>query len=41
MGGPPAVALAKAAALVAALVYLCGFLLSFKLPEPKGEALPE
>ncbi len=41
MSGPPAIALAKAAALVAAFVYLCGFLLSFKLPEPKGEALPE
>jgi MFS family permease len=41
MSGPPPMALAKAATLVAAFVYAGGFLLSFLLPEPKGEALPE
>jgi MFS family permease len=41
MDGPPPIALAKAATLVAAFVYTCGFLLSFALPEPKSEALPE
>jgi MFS family permease len=41
MSGPPPVALAKAATLVAAFVYACGFLLSFKLPEPRSEALPD
>jgi MFS family permease len=41
MSGPPPVALAKAAALVAAFVYACGFLLSFKLPEPRSQALPD
>jgi MFS family permease len=39
--GPPHVQLAKAAAVVAAFVYVCGFALSFFLPEPKGEELPE
>jgi hypothetical protein len=41
MSGPPPVALAKAATLVAAFVYTCAFLLSFKLPEPKSQELPE
>jgi MFS family permease len=39
--GAPHVQLATAAACVAALVYVAGFGLSFALPEPKGEALPE
>jgi MFS family permease len=39
--GPPHVQLAMAAATVAAFVYLAGLTLSFFLPEPKGEALPE
>ena len=39
--GPPHVQLAKAAAIVAAFVYVCGVALSFFLPEPKGEELPE
>jgi MFS family permease len=41
MTGPPPVALAKAAALVGLIVYVCGVALSFFLPEPKGDALPE
>jgi hypothetical protein len=41
MAGPPFVQLATAAAYVAAFVYICGFALSFFLPEPKGEQLPE
>ena len=41
MSGPPPISLAKAATLVAAFVYTCGFLLSFALPEPKSEELPE
>jgi MFS family permease len=41
LGGPPHVQLATAAACVAAFVYVAGFGLSFLLPEPKGEALPE
>ena len=41
LSGPPHVQLAKAAAMVAAFVYICGFALSFFLPEPKGEELPE
>jgi len=41
MSGPPFVQLATAAAYVGAFVYVVGFLLSFALPEPKGEALPE
>jgi len=39
--GPPHVALAKAATIVAAFVYVCGLLLSFWLPEPKSDQLPE
>jgi MFS family permease len=39
--GPPHVQLATAAAYVAAFVYLSGVLLSFALPEPKGDRLPE
>jgi hypothetical protein len=35
------VQLATAAAMVALFVYAAGFALSFFLPEPKGEALPE
>ncbi len=41
MSGPPPISLAKAATLVAAFVYVGGFLLSFALPEPKSEDLPE
>ncbi|HYN06689.1 MAG TPA: MFS transporter [Vicinamibacterales bacterium] len=41
MSGPPFVQLATAAAYVGAFVYVVGVLLSFFLPEPKGEALPE
>ncbi|MGE5834196.1 MAG: MFS transporter [Acidobacteriota bacterium] len=41
MSGPPFVQLATAAAIVGALVYVAGVLLSFWLPEPKGEQLPE
>jgi MFS family permease len=41
MSGPPHVQLAKAAAIVAAVVYVGGVMMSFFLPEPKGEALPE
>jgi hypothetical protein len=41
LSGPPHVQLAKAAAIVGAFVYLCGFALSFALPEPKGEKLPD
>ena len=41
MSGPPPIALAKAAALVGLVVYVCGVISSFFLPEPKGEALPE
>ena len=39
--GPPYVQLAMAAASVGAFVYIGGVLMSFVLPEPKGEALPE
>jgi MFS family permease len=39
--GPPHVQLAMAAASVALFVYVAGFVLSFFLPEPKSEALPE
>ena len=39
--GPPHVQLATAAAFVGAFVYVCGFALSFALPEPKGEKLPD
>jgi nitrate/nitrite transporter NarK len=41
LSGPPFVQLATAAAYVAAFVYIVGVLLSFFLPEPKSEALPE
>ena len=41
LSGAPHVQLAAAAATVAVLVYAGGFLASFWLPEPKGEALPE
>lgn len=41
LSGPPHVQLAKAAAGVAAFVYVCGVALSFALPEPKGEKLPD
>jgi MFS family permease len=41
LAGAPHVQLATAAACVAAFVYVCGFGLSFALPEPKSEALPE
>ena len=40
-GATPAAKLAYAAAAVAFLVYAAGFLLSFSLPEPQQEALPE
>ena len=40
-GGTPATKLAYAASLVALLVYICGFLLSFKMPEPAHQELPE
>jgi len=39
--GAPHVRLALAAAVVGAFVYVCGFALSFWLPEPKGEELPD
>lgn len=41
MAGSPPMALAKAAAIVGTSVYAVGILLSFFLPEPKGEALPD
>ena len=41
LDGPPHVQLAKAAAFVAAFVYICGVALSFSLPEPKSDQLPE
>jgi MFS family permease len=41
MSGPPFVQLATAAAIVGALVYVAGILLSFWLPEPRSEQLPE
>jgi MFS family permease len=41
LSGPPHVQLAMACAATAAFVYLCGLLLSFWLPEPKSEQLPE
>ena len=40
-GAGPAAKLAYAAALVGLAVYFVGFVASFWLPEPKGEALPE
>jgi hypothetical protein len=39
--GAPHVRLATAAAFVGAFVYVCGIALSFWLPEPKGDDLPE
>ena len=41
MSGSHHVQLAHAAALVALFVYACAFILSFWLPEPEGEELPE
>jgi hypothetical protein len=41
LSGAPFVQTAKAAAIVSAFVYVCGLALSFFLPEPKGEALPD
>ncbi len=41
MPGPPHVQLATAASIVAAIVYLGGVGMSFVLPEPKSEQLPE
>jgi hypothetical protein len=41
MSGPPHVQLAKAAAIVGAIVYIGGVLLSFRLQEPKSDRLPE
>ncbi len=41
LSGPPYVQLAMAAASVGAFVYIGGILMSFFLPEPKGEELPE
>ena len=41
LSGPPHVQLATAAAVVAALVYVCGLAMTPVLPEPKGTALPE
>ena len=41
MPGPPAEALALAAAAVAALVYVVGFAASFALPEPQRAELPD
>ena len=41
LSGPPHVQLAMAAAGVALFVYIAGVALSFFLPEPKSEALPD
>ena len=41
LAGAPHVQLAKAAAIVGAFVYVCGFALSFFLPEPKSDQLPD
>jgi MFS family permease len=41
LSGSPTRQLAVAAAIVALLVYVVGFLASFKLPEPKSESLRE
>ena len=41
LSGAPHVRLATAAAGVGAFVYVCGLALSFWLPEPKGEELPD
>jgi MFS family permease len=40
-GATPSARLALAAAIVAGSVYTAGLILSFFLPEPKGDALPE
>ncbi|MGH9203508.1 MAG: MFS transporter, partial [Vicinamibacterales bacterium] len=40
-GATPQVRLAYAAALVGFAVYLMGFMTSWFMPEPKGDALPE
>ena len=40
-GASPSMRLAYAAALVGTLAYAIGFIASFKLPEPKGQELPE
>jgi hypothetical protein len=39
--GAPHLRLATAAAVVGAFVYVCGIALSFWLPEPKSEELPD
>ena len=41
LAGAPHVQLAKAAAIVGGIAYAGGLALSFLLPEPKGEALPD
>ena len=41
MSGSAAAQLASAAGFVALFVYVCGFALSFVLPEPESEELPE
>jgi MFS family permease len=41
LSGPPHRQLALAAAIVAAFVCACGFALSFALPEPKSDKLPD
>ena len=41
LAGAPHVQLAKAAAIVGAFVYVCGFALSFFLPEPKSAGRPD
>jgi len=41
LSGAPHVQLALAAATVALIVYAGGVLMSFQLPEPKSEHLPE
>ena len=41
LAGAPHMRLATAAAVVGAFVYVCGIVLSFWLPEPKGEDLPD
>ena len=40
-GATPSTRLAYAAALVGLGVYLTGFIASWFMPEPKGDALPE
>ena len=41
MSGSPAEQLARASFLVVTFVYICGVALSFALPEPKSQDLPE